>query len=113
MNVRQVLMGLSMLPLLACAAEAPEDTSIDDPPAAVVAGTTVSYAVDSASIFANPERGFYHHREARSSAYEPLDQAELTKFRTQEGVSLVLRMLYLDSFRSSSISAACSTVTKS
>ncbi len=66
---------------------------------------TVDYTVDASTIFANPERGFYHHMETRAAGYSALDAAELTKYRTDEAVSLILRMFYLESFRSSPIGA--------
>lgn len=69
-------------------------------------GVTVSYSIDSTSIFANPERGFYHHQEAGGSSYSPLSQSTLTAYRTSEAVSLILRLFYLDAFRNGSISAS-------
>lgn len=67
-------------------------------------GTTVRYALDDTTNFANPERGFYHHHETSGST--PLSQSQLASYRTNEGISLVLRLYYLDAFRSSNISAS-------
>lgn len=67
-------------------------------------GGTVLYSVDSTTIFANPERGFYHHEETDGTS--PLSQSQLTSYRTSESVSLILRLFYLDAFRSGSISAS-------
>lgn len=67
---------------------------------------SVTYGVDATTIFANPERGFYHHQEVRGSAYSPLSQSQLASYRTSEAVSLILRLFYLDAFRSGSISAS-------
>lgn len=77
-----------------------------NPPPPVAGMNTVQYAIDSTTIFANPERGFYHHQETHASGYELLNQSQLTSYRTDEGVSLILRLFYLDGFRSSSISAS-------
>ena len=38
--------------------------------------TTVVYQPTDA-LFANPERGFYHHTETHSNAYDPLNLAAL------------------------------------
>ena len=73
------------------------------PPADAV---TVSYPVDSTTNFANPERGFYHHEETSSGSYSPLSQSALTAYRTQESISLILRLFYLESFRSGAISTS-------
>ncbi len=67
-------------------------------------GTKVTYTLDNTTIFANPERGFYHHQE--TSGNSPLDQNQLSSYRTSEGVSLILRLYYLNSFRSGSISSS-------
>ena len=67
-------------------------------------GGTVSYTVDNTTIFANPERGFYHHEETDGS--NPLSQSQLSAYRTGEAISLILRLFYLDSFRSANISAS-------
>lgn len=56
-----------------------------------------TYTEDN-SNFANPERGFYHHTEVRSSSYSFLDENELASYKG-EGVSLILRVFYLDNFR--------------
>jgi hypothetical protein len=60
--------------------------------------TDVRYT-GSDAVLANPERGFYHYTETRwsadGSAYAPLDAAQLTDWRTQEGVTLVYRVFYL------------------
>lgn len=67
---------------------------------------TVNYSVDNTTIFANPERGFYHHQETHSSGYSLLSQSRLTSYRTDEAISLILRLFYLEGFRSGSISAS-------
>jgi hypothetical protein len=79
------------------------DTGGSTPPAGSV---TVNYTVDTTTNFANPERGFYHHQETSSGSYSPLSQSTLTSWRTQEGVSLILRLFYLESFRNSAISTS-------
>jgi hypothetical protein len=54
------------------------------------------------SNFANPERGFYHHTETQSGSYSFLNAAELKTYR-EEGVSLILRLFYLNDFASTMI----------
>ena len=65
--------------------------------------TTVTYAPTTAN-FANPERGFYHHTETHSNAYEPLTPTDLQDYRQNEQISLILRVFYLDDFVESPIS---------
>ncbi|MET7280395.1 DUF4832 domain-containing protein [Kribbella sp. NPDC005582] len=56
----------------------------------------------SDAVIANQERGFYHHTEthyrADGSGYVPLDVATLRNFRTQENVTQILRVFYLEKF---------------
>lgn len=85
-------------------ADGGDGTPVPPPPAAGM--NTVQYTIDSATIFANPERGFYHHQETHSSGYDLLSQSQLASYRTEEGISLILRLFYLDGFRTSSISAS-------
>ncbi|GAA0581787.1 DUF4832 domain-containing protein [Kribbella sandramycini] len=63
--------------------------------------STRTYAASDA-VIANPERGFYHHTEthyrADGSGYTPLDLATLQGFRTQESVTQILRVFYLEKF---------------
>jgi hypothetical protein len=66
--------------------------------------TQVAYTTDDDTIFANPERGFYHHLETTSTSYDALDSGSLTTFRTQESVTLGLRLFYLEGFKTSDIS---------
>ncbi|WP_432548515.1 DUF4832 domain-containing protein [Kineococcus sp. SYSU DK004] len=63
--------------------------------------TQTSYT-DSGSAVANPERGFYrytdtHHR-ADGSGRVPLDEAQLVRWRTGAGTTLVYRVYYLEGF---------------
>ena len=126
MNTRQALLGLFMVPLFACGSPDEMMNSDDvsgmdnqlqmpsgslggpaggDASAKATGSTTkVSYTVDATTIFANPERGFYHHEETDGS--DRLSQSELTGFRTSDGVSLILRLFYLNAFRTGSISAS-------
>lgn len=66
---------------------------------------TVIYPTTTAG-FANPERGFYRHTETFASDHTPLDVATLQHYRQHEQITLALRMVYLDSFISSPISAS-------
>ncbi|ADB33473.1 conserved hypothetical protein [Kribbella flavida DSM 17836] len=56
----------------------------------------------SSEVIANPERGFYHHTETHyrpdGSGYVPLDQTTLRTFRTQENITQILRVFYLEKF---------------
>jgi hypothetical protein len=66
--------------------------------------TTVRYTIDETTIFANPERGFYRHEETDGTS--PLSTTLLKSYRTGEGISLILRLFYLDAFRGGAISAS-------
>ena len=66
--------------------------------------TSVSYVNDPDTIFANPERGFYQVNEVTTSSYQALNQTWMQNLRTQNGISLVFHMVYLDSFVSSDLS---------
>ena len=61
--------------------------------------TPVSYTASTATI-ANPERGFYRHVGCET----PLNQTQLTNFRTQDGETLMLCVFYLRNFVNSPIS---------
>ncbi|GAA1563618.1 MULTISPECIES: DUF4832 domain-containing protein [Kribbella] len=64
-------------------------------------GTTRTYTT-SDEVIANQERGFYHHEETHyrsdGTGYVPLDLATLRNFRTQEHITQILRMFYLEKF---------------
>jgi len=68
------------------------------------AQTTVNYTTSTADI-TNSERGFYSHTETHSNSYSNLNQTSLNTLRTQ-GISLILRVFYLEDFKTSNISAA-------
>src|SRR4051794_18145753 len=61
--------------------------------------STTAYAPSSAPL-ANPDRGFYHYTETHlrkdGSGVVPLDAAQLTRWRTTQGVTLVYRVFYLE-----------------
>jgi len=63
-----------------------------------------AYEASSAPI-ANPERGFYHYSETHETpgGRDPLDPAELSRWRTTEGVTLVYRIHYLEAFRDTDV----------
>ena len=65
--------------------------------------TTRTYAT-SDEVIANPERGFYHHTEthykADNTGYVPLNVTTLRNFRTQENITQILRVFYLEKFAS-------------
>lgn len=66
--------------------------------------STYSYT-PSTAVIANPERGFYHHTEthyrADGSGHVPLDSDTLTAYRTEEQVTQILRVFYLEKFAGS------------
>ncbi|NIZ92087.1 DUF4832 domain-containing protein [Kineococcus rubinsiae] len=64
------------------------------------------YTASTAQI-ANPERGFFHYSETHETpgGRRPLDPAELTRWRTTEGVTLVYRIHYLEAFRGTDVLA--------
>ncbi len=72
--------------------------------APVAQTTTVTYSPTTANI-ANPERGFYHYIETRSSTPAPYDLTTLQNYRTNEQITLLYCITYLDTFVSSPISA--------
>ncbi|MGB0974673.1 MAG: DUF4832 domain-containing protein [Flavobacteriaceae bacterium] len=65
--------------------------------------TTINYT-PSNQVFANPERGMYHHTETHSNNYAPLSVNQLENWRTNENITLILRIFYLDDFINSPIS---------
>ncbi|MGV9002850.1 T9SS type A sorting domain-containing protein [Flavobacterium sp.] len=67
--------------------------------------TNVSYSV-STENFSNPERGFYHHKETSSTNYSALTQSSLSNYRTNEKITLILRLFYLEDFINAPISQA-------
>jgi len=65
--------------------------------------TAVTYTA-STENFPNPERGFYHHKETKASNFSTLTQSTMTNYRTNEKITLILRLYYLDTFLTSPIS---------
>ena len=102
-NPYHLLIGEALI-LLAVFLLARQGTGLANPAQAQnPAQTTVIYPATDA-IFANPERGFYHHAETHSNAYSPLALAELQNYRQNENISLILRIFYLDDFVATPIS---------
>ncbi|NUR29536.1 MAG: DUF4832 domain-containing protein, partial [Catenulispora sp.] len=70
-------------------------------PAMAQDATTVTNTTND-EVIANQERGFYHHAEthyyADNSGYVPLDVTKLRNFRTQEHITQILRLFYLEKF---------------
>lgn len=56
-------------------------------------------------VFSNPERGFYHHTEAHSNNYEILSSQTLANYRTNENITQILRVFYLENFKTGPISS--------
>ncbi len=73
--------------------------------AASAQNTTVTYTASTENI-ANPERGFYQHEGTEASDYDDLNQTSLTNYRVNNKQTLILRIFYLDTFKTSDISSA-------
>lgn len=71
---------------------------------AVAQTSTVTYNATT-DVIANPERGFYRHEGTHSSDYDPLNQNSLTNFRTNNKITLILRLFYLEGFINAPISS--------
>lgn len=67
--------------------------------------TTVTYTASTENI-ANPERGFYQHEGTEAGDYDPLNQSSLTNYRVNNKQTLILRLFYLETFKTSPISSA-------
>jgi len=71
------------------------------PVSLAVPTVTRSYGA-SAELLANPDRGFYRYTETRyradGSGFVPLDAAQLIRWRTENLITLVYRVFYLDAF---------------
>ncbi len=59
-------------------------------------------ALPISTAVTNPERGYYRHTETHyglaAKPYAPLDLVQMTGWRQNEGVTLALRLFYLDKF---------------
>jgi hypothetical protein len=64
----------------------------------------VAYTADTLTNFANPERGFYKPKETTTSSFTLLNLNSLINQRVNEGLTLIHRMIYLDTFKTSLIS---------
>src|SRR3954469_22075643 len=74
---------------------------------AIAAPTTTHTYTTSDEVIANPERRFYHHTEthykADNTGYVPLNVTTLRNFRTQEHITQILRVFYLEKFASQDV----------
>jgi hypothetical protein len=65
-------------------------------------GTVTRQYAGTTDPIANPDRGMYHYTETHyrsdGSGYTPLDVNQLTRWRTDEGITLVYRVFYLEAF---------------
>jgi hypothetical protein len=75
-------------------------------PAHAAPAAAVTYTVSS-DVFANPERGFYHHTFDCDAG--TFNQSTLASYRTSQNISLVMCVFYLRNFRTTAISAAALT----
>lgn len=75
--------------------------------AVLVHSADVQYATLETDYVPNPDRGLYRMYTTRSSSFTALSSAstDLKNYRDSEGLRLVLRLYYLDSFKSSNISS--------
>ncbi|UXP32244.1 DUF4832 domain-containing protein [Reichenbachiella agarivorans] len=64
---------------------------------------SVTYQSHS-DIISNPERGFYHHTETHSANYNLLSESTLASYQQSESITQILRVFYLEDFRTSPIS---------
>jgi hypothetical protein len=77
----------------------------------VFSQTSVTYTYSS-SDFANTERGFYTHRETMAGSggsapmQSPLTLADLQDQRNNKNITIILRLYYLNRFRTSAISTS-------
>ena len=65
---------------------------------------SVLYTADLTTNFANPERGFYKPKETTTSSFSLLSLNSLINQRVNDGLTLIHRMIYLDTFKTSPIS---------
>lgn len=71
---------------------------VNAPPPAGNSGTeTLLFEADE-SIFPNPERGLYTHRQWTNATGNPLSVEELAGLREREGITLVLTIYYMEDF---------------
>ncbi len=54
---------------------------------------------ESDNIIANPERGFYKHTEVHTGSYGNLNAETLSGYRTNQSITQILRVFYLEAFR--------------
>ena len=70
----------------------------------IFSAQSVAYTADTTTNFANPERGFYKPKETTTSSFDLLNLNSLINQRVNEGLTLIHRMIYLDTFKTSPIS---------
>ncbi|MGH3718909.1 MAG: DUF4874 domain-containing protein [Pseudonocardiaceae bacterium] len=82
----------------AASTEVHHEALTDAPPTPTVSHTCTG----TSALIANPDRGFYRYTDTHfrgdGTGSTPLDAATLTQWRTQENITLVLRIFYLDKF---------------
>jgi len=66
---------------------------------------TVNYTASTA-VISNPERGFYKYSDTNSGTYDLLNQTTLINYRQNQNISIIFRYYYLETFKSSPISAS-------
>ncbi len=59
-----------------------------------------SYHGADQTLFANPERGFYYHTASHSVSMSALNLNTLQAKRTEENITMILRLYYLESYAS-------------
>ncbi|RYY54598.1 MAG: DUF4832 domain-containing protein [Chitinophagaceae bacterium] len=108
MNTKIILSSLVAAAILfiACSGNPADDRPADMNP-------VIQYT-ESPEDFPNPERGFYHYSEVKSSAYRLLDKAQLSSYRSLQSVTgagyqvvstLVFRYFVIDDSKDRALSA--------
>lgn len=78
-------------------------TAAAEGPAGTDASTASTVIYDpTTEVIANPDRGFYHHTETHyrsdGSGYRPLNVTTLRRYREEEQVTQILRVVYMEKF---------------
>ncbi|MFD0962407.1 T9SS type A sorting domain-containing protein [Pseudofulvibacter geojedonensis] len=69
----------------------------------ITQNNAITYSESNLEI-ANPERGIYHYTEAQSNNYVSLNQNQLENWRTNDNITMIIRIFYLKDFINSPIS---------
>ncbi|MDR1056011.1 MAG: DUF4832 domain-containing protein [Prevotellaceae bacterium] len=95
------ILYLSLFTALIICACSSNDTPIPPP---INENLIVNYELDE-TIFPNPERGWYTHKEWTNTLGIPLSVSELTSLRNTLGLSLALTVYYMEDFVNKELSS--------